>query len=427
MKDNTIKSNLDTTLSVNDALTEILKRGAQTLLAQAVELEIEEFLKDYSDLKDSLGHSQIVRNGYLPERNLQTGLGDILIRVPRTRDRRTQGIKFTSLLLPPYLKRTKNMQDVLPWLYLKGLSSGDFGEALSSLLGPQAKGLSTSSIVRLKEIWKKEFKDWQKRDLSQKRYAYFWADGIYLEARLEEKQCMLVIIGVDETGKKELVALQGGFRESELSWKEVLLDLKNRGLKEGPLLSIGDGALGFWKAIKQVYGETKKQRCWVHKTANILNKLPKKIHKQAKSILHEISGAETKKDAEKAFDKFLSVYDDKYPKASECLRKDRAALLTFYDFPAAHWHHIRTTNPIESVFATVRLRTDKTKGCMSLETGEAMMFKLILSAQKRWLKLRGPQHVADVLKGIKFRDGLRVHDKGDFSDIIEEEFVKCAA
>lgn len=426
MKDNTRRTISDANESVNDVLTEVLKKGAQTLLTQAVELEIEGFLKDYSSLKDGLGHQQIVRNGYLPERNLQTGLGNIPIRVPRTRDRSKQGIKFTSLLLPPYLKRTKSVAEVLPWLYLKGLSSGDFGEALSSLLGPKAQGISASSIGRLKEVWKKEFKDWKARELSQKKYIYFWVDGVYLEARLEEKQCMLVIIGADETGRKELVALQGGFRESELSWKELLLDLKNKGLKEGPRLSIGDGALGFWKAIGQVYGDTKKQRCWVHKTANILNKLPKKVHRNAKSILHEITQAETKKDAEQAFDKFIAVYEDKYPKASECLKKDRGVLLTFYDFPASHWHHIRTTNPIESVFATIRLRTDKTKGCMSLATGEAMLFKLILSAQERWLRLRGPHHIAEVIKGVNFKDGLAVQ-KVDSTKTLEEELTKCAA
>lgn len=427
MEKNTVVPLSNATVSVSDALTEVLKKGAQTLLKQAIEAEVSEFLEQYSDLRNVQGHHQVVRNGYLPERNLQTGLGDIPIQVPRTRDRSGQGIKFTSSLLPPYLKRTKSVEELLPWLYLKGLSSGDFQEALVSLLGPQATGLSASSIGRLKEKWVKDLKAWEKRDLCKKRYVYFWVDGIYLEARLEQKQCMLVIIGADETGKKELIALRGGFRESEVSWGELLLDLKTRGLEKGPELSVGDGALGFWKALTKVYSKSKKQRCWVHKTANVLNRLPQKLQPRAKSMIQDIWMAETKEDANKAFDKFVETYENKSPKAAECLTKDRASLLTFYDFPAAHWSHIRTTNPIESVFATVRLRTEKTKGCLSLETGEAMTFKLIESASKRWVRLRGPQHMAEVVRGINFQNGIALAIDNDPIKLKTQELQKCAA
>jgi putative transposase len=427
VKKNTPQEHLGSNVSINDALTEILKKGAQSLLKQAVEVEITEFLAQYAGLKDVQGHRQVVRNGYLPERDLQTGLGDISIQVPRTRDRSGQGIKFASALLPPYLKRTASVENLLPWLYLKGLSSGSFQEALTSLLGPHASGLSSSSICRMKETWEKELGVWQQRDLSQKRYLYFWVDGVYLEARLEQRQCMLVVIGADEGGQKELVALRGGFRESELSWTELLLDLKGRGLTKGPELSIGDGALGFWTALQKTYGTSKKQRCWVHKTANILSKLPQKNQPRAKKMLHEIWMAETTKDATTAFDKFIETHEDVYPKATDCLQKDREALLTFYDFPAAHWHHIRTTNPIESVFATVRLRTDKTKGCLSLETGEAMTFKLIESAQKRWLKLRKPHHMSQIIRGVNFKNGIAIVQDDDLKLNHHQDLQKCAA
>lgn len=392
--------------SFNDALLSVLRHGAQDLLSKAIEAEINSLLEQFSDLKDSNGTPQIVRNGYLPERFIQTGVGPVHIKVPRIRDRSGSGIKFTSGLIPPYLRRTKNIEELLPLLYLKGVSTGDFSEALTALVGPEAKGLSSSNICRLKEDWTKDYDNWLKRDLSKKRYVYFWVDGIYLKARMEDKQCILVIVGADEFGNKELVALEDGFRESEQSWKEVLLDLKNRGLAQGPQLSIGDGSLGFWNALHKVYGKTKHQRCWVHKTGNILNKLPKNLQERAKQHIHNIWMAETKKDAEKAFDFFLEAYQDKYPKAVECLDKDRDVLLTFYDFPAEHWHHIRTTNPIESTFATVRLRTGKTRGCLSRKTGLTMVFKLVQSAQKRWLKLRGHHRVADIIRGVNFKNGI---------------------
>lgn len=410
-----------------DALTALLREGAQKLLMQAVEAEVATFLEQYAHLHDENGHKMRVRNGSLPERTIQTGLGDIPIKVPRTRDRSGEGVTFSSTLLPPYLKRTKSLDELLPYLYLKGLSTGDFSEALAALLGPDAKGLSTTHVGRLKDQWKADLKAFQRRDLTNKRYVYFWVDGVYLNARLEESQCMLVIIGADRAGNKELVGLSGGFRESELSWKEVLLDLKSRGIEKGPELAIGDGSLGFWKALPQVYGKARNQRCWVHKQANVLNKLPKKIQPMAKKALREIwQASDTREDAEKAFDRFIATYEDKYPKATECLAKDRKVLLTFYDFPAAHWRSIRTTNPIESVFASVKQRTIKTKGCLSLESAEVMTFKLIESAQKRWNRLAKAEiHMAEIIEGVPFKNGVAQRTAKMDNDHVED--AKCAA
>lgn len=342
-----------------DVLTEVLRKGAQQMLKTAIEIEIQTFIEQHQDKVTENGLQQVVKNGYLPARTIQTGIGDIEVEVPRTRDRGGEGITFHSALLPPYLKRTRQMDELIPWLYLKGISSGNMHEALESLVGPAAKGLSATNVSRLKIQWEQDFEIFNTRNLSDKQYVYFWVDGIYLEARLEEKQCMLVIIGVTADGRKELVALSGGFRESEVSWKGVLLDLKNRGLAMGPKLAIGDGALGFWKALKQVYGETKTQRCWVHKTVNVLDKLPQKNQKKAKEKLHEIWMADTKENALKAFDIFIKTYEDKYPKATDCLMKDKEALLTFYDFPAQHWRHIRTSNAIESTFGCSTPETPK--------------------------------------------------------------------
>ena len=395
--------------SAADPLTEVLRQGAKRLLAQAIEAEVATLLACYVDERDDQGRQAVVRNGYLPEREVQTGIGSIPVQVPRLRDRSGQGIRFHSSILPPYMRRSRSVETLLPWLYLKGISTGDFSEALASLLGPDASGLSASTISRLKETWQDELKAWQSRDLNAKRYVYFWVDGLYFEARLEEaKQCMLVIMGADVTGKKELVGLWDGYRESEQSWKELLLDLKQRGLAQGPSLAIGDGALGFWKAMRQVYGETRRQRCWVHKTGNVLNYLPKGKQKQAKQHLHEIWMAASQKEAEQAFDYFVSAYGAKYPKAVECLSKDRDVLLSFYDFPAEHWVHIRTTNPVESTFATVRLRTAKTRGALSRETALTMVFKLCLSAEKRWRRLNGADQMKAVITGAKFQDGVRV-------------------
>jgi putative transposase len=394
-----------------DPLTEVLRQGAKRLLAQAIEAEVETLLACYADERDDQGRQAVVRNGYLPEREVQTGIGSIPVQVPRLRDRSGQGIRFHSSILPPYMRRSRSVEELLPWLYLKGVSTGNFSEALEALLGSDAPGLSASTISRLKETWQDELKAWQHRDLSTKRYVYFWVDGIYFEARLEEaKPCMLVIMGADVTGKKELVGLWDGYRESEQSWKELLLDLKQHGLQHGPSLAIGDGALGFWKAMRQVYGETRRQRCWVHKTGNILNYLPKGKQPQAKQHLHEIWMAASQKEAEQAFDHFVAVYGAKYPKAVECLSKDRDVLLTFYDFPAEHWVHIRTTNPVESTFATVRLRTAKTRGCLSRDTAFTMVFKLCLSAEKRWRRLNGAEQMTAIMTGMKFEDGVRVEE-----------------
>lgn len=407
MNKNTTNTTENQNLGFQDVLTEVLREGARQRLKTAIEIEINAFIEEHQSKVTESGLQQIVRNGYLPERTIQTGIGDIAVEVPRTRDRGGEGITFHSDLLPPYLKRTKQMNELIPWLYLKGISTGNMHEALESLVGPEAKGLSPTNVIRLKTQWGQDFEAFNKKDLSDKQYVYFWVDGIYLEARLEEKQCMLVIIGVTADGRKELVALSGGFRESEVSWKGVLWDLKNRGLAIGPKLAIGDGALGFWKALKQIYGKTKTQRCWVHKTVNVLDKLPQKNQKKAKEKLHEIWMADTKENALKAFDIFIKTYEDKYPKATNCLMKDKDALLTFYDFPAQHWRHIRTSNAIESTFATVRLRTNNTKGCMTLKIGEVMMFKLIQSAEKRWLRIVGSNHLADIIEGINFKDGVK--------------------
>lgn len=409
MTDNSVIALPNPEEGVKDVLTEVLRQGARRLLAEAIEAEVETFLSHYAQHRDGQGRRLVVRNGHLPERTIQTGIGDVNVKVPRVRDRSGQGIRFSSKILPPYLRRTKSIEELLPWLYLKGVSTGDFTEALQALLGPDAPGLSATTISRLKMSWQNDLIRWQKRDLSAKRYVYLWADGVYFQARLEEsRHCILVVMGADAQGRKELVGLWDGWRESEQSWKELLLDLRQRGLTSSPKLAIGDGALGFWKALTQVYPGVRRQRCWVHKTANVLNCLPKSVQPQAKSRLHEIWMAPDKRVAERAFDYFLEAYGAKYPKAVDCLAKDREALLTFYDFPADHWVHIRTTNPIESTFATVRLRTDKTRGCLSRQTALTMVFKLCLSAQGRWRRLNGSAYLAEVIEGVKFSDGVRV-------------------
>ena len=375
-------------------------------MARAIEEEAKIFLESYAERLSEQGQRQVVRNGHLPERKIQTGIGPISVKVPRLRDRSGSGIKYTSNLVPRYLRRTKNIEELLPVLYLKGISTGDFEEALTAIVGTEATGFSSTTISRLKQIWQDEYEAWRKKDLSKKRYVYFWADGVYLQARMEEKQCILVIIGADEFGKKEVIAVSDGFRECEQSWTEVLLGLKERGLAMGPKLAVGDGALGFWKALHKVYGETRQQRCWVHKTANILSKLPKTKQAKAKQHIHDIWLNETKEEANKSFDFFVKTYELKYQKATECLEKDRDTLLAFYDFPAEHWRHIRTTNPIESTFATVKLRTAKTRGCLSRKTGFTMVFKLLESAQKRWRKLADPNRVAEVIRGVDFINGI---------------------
>ena len=357
-----------------------------------------------------------MRNGYLPARTITTGVGEVEVQVPKVRDRTGSGIKFNSSLLPPYLKRARSVEEVLPWLYLKGVSTGDFAEALSALLGPEAKGLSAATISRLKAKWQEEHSAWQTRSMRHKRYVYVWADGIYFNIRDDERQCILVMIGVTDTGHKELLGREAGYRESALNWKTLMLRLGDQGLQHNPLLAIGDGALGFWKALPQVWPSTKTQRCWVHKTANVLNKLPKKLQPNAKSELWEIYRAATKTDANQAFYRFLKTYQAKYPEASECLAKDRGVLLAFYDFPAEHWKHIRSSNPIESTFSTVRLRTKKTRGALSKTTVTPLVFKLVQSAQKRWLRIRGFKLLGDVIDGVQFRDGIRQEEEKTIAD-----------
>jgi putative transposase len=395
-----------------DRLTDVLRDGARALLAQAVEAEVAGFLGEHADKRTDDGRQRLVRHGHLPERSIMTGIGAVEVCVPRVRDRLSgtdDRIRFSSAILPPYARRSKSLEVLIPILYLKGISTGDFAEALSALLGPNAGGLSASTIVRLKEVWADEHARWLKRDLSVKRYVYFWADGIYVQARLEdEAQCLLVIIGATPEGKKELVGLADGLRESAHSWRDLLLDLKRRGLSSGPQLAVGDGALGFWKALDEVWPTTRAQRCWVHKTANVLNKLPNSLHTKAKGALHNIWMAETRKDAEAALDVFIETYSRKYEKAAECVAKDRDALLAFYDFPAEHWKHLRTTNPIESAFATVRHRTTRSKGCLSNKTALAMIFKLAQAAEKSWRLLKGYSLLPKVILGVKFNDGIEI-------------------
>jgi len=398
-----------------DVLTDYLHQGACDMLTKAIEAEVQAYLARFEHCRDEKGLRLVVRNGTLPGRTIQTPIGNVPIEQPRVNDKRVdadgQRCKFTSKILPPYLRRTKRIEELIPWLYLKGISTGDFTEALRALLGPNASGLSASTVVRLKESWKQEWADWSKRSLADKQYVYLWADGVYFNIRLEDpnnrKQCILVLMGATSEGKKELIAITDGYRESEQSWKELLLEAKHRGLTTEPKCATGDGALGFWAALAKVYPTTRWQRCWVHKTFNVLNKMPKALHPKAKAMLHDIWMAETKADANKAFDLFVRVFQAKYPKAVECLAKDREVLLTFYDFPAEHWIHLRTTNPIESMFATVRLRTHKTKGCGSRTACLMMVFKLAQSAQSRWRVLNGSSLLSEVIQGVIFTDGIK--------------------
>jgi putative transposase len=398
-----------------DVLTDILRQGAQEMLATAIENEVAEYIERQAALRDDEGRRLVVRNGRLPARQIQTGLGLVEVQQPRVHDRRIdeqgQRRRFSSAILPPYLRRTKSLDELIPWLYLRGISTGDFTEALQALLGPQAKGLSATNIVRLKESWQQEWKSWSKQSLAEKVYAYLWADGIYFNIRLEEpdnnRQCILVLMGATAEGRKELIAITDGYRESADSWRELLLDVKLRGLRTSPKLATGDGALGFWAALRELYPQTQEQRCWVHKTANILDKMPKSLHEKAKAMLQEIWMAPNREKASEAFDLFVQTFEAKYPKAVECLVKDRGVLLTFYDFPAEHWIHLRTTNPIESTFATVRLRTVRTKGSGSRTACLTMVFKLAQCAEKHWRRLNGQELLPEVIRGVKFVDGAK--------------------
>lgn len=411
MHENTASTVALPSVGARDVLTQVLREGAQRMLAQAIEAEVTDWIDAHLRVTTEAGHRAVVRNGYLPKRSIATGVGPIEVCQPRVLDRRpdvTAQERFTSKILPPYLRKTKTIEELIPWMYLKGVSTGGFGEALASLLGVDAPGLSASTVTRLKQDWEQEQDAWSKRSLKDQEFAYLWVDGVHFNIRLEEdRQCILVVMGATKDGKKELIAVADGYRESEQSWKELLLDLKARGLAIDPKLAIGDGALGFWKAVKQVFPTTREQRCWVHKTANVLDKLPKRLQPTAKEKIHEIWMADTRANANQAFDAFVAAYEAKYPKAAECLSKDRDELLAFYDFPAEHWMHLRTTNPIESTFATVRLRHRRTKGNGTRQACLAMVYKLMQSAAKRWRTLNGSKHLPDVINGIEFKDGIK--------------------
>ena len=395
-----------------DPLTEVIQAGAQALLRTAIQAEVSGFISEYTHLLDEEGRQRLVRHGFLPAREMMTGIGKVSVQVPRVRDRGSNSdgskIKFASKIMPPYLRKAKSVEELLPWLYLKGISTGDFGEALAALLGPDAEGLSSSTITQLKATWWEEYEAWRKRDLKGKRYVYIWADGVYFTPRLDgDRQCMLVIIGADEYGDKHVLGIMDGFRENADSWRDLLKGLKKRGLAVPPELAIGDGALGFWAALRDVFPETREQRCWVHKMVNVTGAMPKSLHEKAKSDLQDIWMAETKKEANAAFDLFVETYGVKYERAVKKLTKDRDQLLAFYDFPAEHWKHIRTTNPIESIFSTVRNRTRKTRGCLNRKTALAMVFQLMMSAQKKWRKISGSNRLPEVMQGVEFKDGIK--------------------
>ena len=387
-------------------LDQIIQAGARYMLQHAIENEVAEYINTHVGLVDENGHRLVVRNGHMAERTVVTGAGPIPINRPRVNDKR-EGKIFTSRILPPYMRRAPSIDALIPALYLRGVSTGDFTEALEAILGPQASGLSATNIVRLKQVWQQDYERWRKRDLSQKHYVYIWVDGIYFNVRLEDERiCILVIIGATRNGEKELVGVQAGYRESKLSWLDLLRELKARGLKEMPAQATGDGALGFWAALEEEFPMTRQQRCWVHKTANILDKMPKRVQPRAKQRIHEIYLAETKEEALKAYNEFLQLYGAKYPKACNCLQKDKDVLFTFYDFPAEHWVHLRTTNPIESTFATVRHRTRRTKGCGSRSATLMMVYKLTNEAEKHWRRLNGFKLILKVIEGVEFVDGI---------------------
>jgi putative transposase len=401
--------------AVDDPLTAIVRDGARRLLAQAVEAEAEAFLASMRGARLPDGRDRLVRHGYGPERMIQTGIGPVAVRRAKLRDRNGgeggERVRFTSAILPRWSRRTRSLDALLPILYLRGVSAGDFQEALAALLGKDAPNLSASVIARLKAEWEAEYVRWQRRDLSARRYVYIWVDGVYLQARMEpQAECMLVVIGATPEGKKELLGFQVGVRESAQSWRELLVELKARGLAIAPELATGDGALGFWKALEEVFPTTRHQRCTVHKTANVLDKLPTSVQPSAKRDLRQIWTAPDRKAASAAMALFAEKYGTKYERAVTCLLKDRDALLTFYDFPAEHWDHLRTANPIESVFATVRHRTVRTRGALSQDTARLMVFKLIMDAAKTWRRLKGENQLPKVVAGVTFRNGIEVTD-----------------
>jgi len=407
--------------TINDPLTDLLRSGARALIQQAIEAELQAFLGDYAKVTDLRGRQTVVRNGYLPEREIVTGVGSVAVKVPKVRDRSGGGIKFNSSLVPPYVRKAKRVEAALPWLYLRGISTGDMQEALSVLLGDEAKGLSPAVVSRLKAQWADDYQAWNRRDLSQERYVYVWADGIYSTLRGEDDRlCLLVLIGVNEQGDKRLLALSDGYRESKASWLSVVQDLQARGLQDAPKLAIGDGALGFWAAINEAWPTTHHQRCWVHKTANVLAQLPDSLQGKAKAGLKAIWMADTQATAEKALDAFQRDFEAKYPKAVNLLEKDRDTLLAFYNFPAEHWVHIRTTNPIESSFATIRHRTTRTKNCVSRNTLLGLVFQLALTAEKSWRRIRGFKQLPEVVNGVRFQDGVAVIRESEITGEIQQ-------
>lgn len=394
-----------------DPLTELIRQGAKNLICHAVEAELMEQMELYTGRKTAQGTAAVVRNGYLPERTIETGIGPIKVKIPKIRSKDGEPVSFQSALVPPYVRKAKSLEAALPWLYLKGISSGEMENALKVLVGANAAGLSASTVSRLKKIWGDEYSEWCSRNIGHERWVYIWADGIYSGLRGDEgKLCALVIIGVNDRGEKHFLAIEDGVRESTQSWREVLIKLKNRGLQM-PQLAVGDGALGFWSALEEIFPKTRQQRCWMHKTANVLNYLPRTLRFKAKQDLHNIWQAETRDAGNKAFDQFIVLYQAKYPKAVKCLMKDRKELLTFYDFPAEHWASIRTSNPIESSFGTIRHRTRLAKGCLSRDSMLHMIFKLGQCAEKSWIRLRGFNFLGKVIRGVKFKDGIEV--KGD--------------
>jgi putative transposase len=406
---------------VVDALTELLREGARELVRGAVAEELQVFLHEQASRRDARGRLAVVRNGYQPEREILTGIGPVGVRVPKVRNRAAAGAVFHSKLAPPYVRRAHRLDAALPWLYLKGVSTGDMREALEVLVGEEAVGVSAAVVSRLKARWADEYAAWSRGSLGKERWVYLWADGIYSGLRAEDTRlCLLVVIGVNERGEKRFLAIEDGVRESSESWRAVLRGLKERGVKLPPRLAVGDGALGFWKALGEVFPATRPQRCWMHKTGNVLNYLAKSLQPKAKAMLHEIWMADTRAAAERAFDRFLATFQAKYPKATECLAKDRAELLAFYDFPAEHWIHLRTTNPIESTFATVRHRTDRTKGCLSRATLLGLVYKLAMSAEDHWRRLRGFRRLGEVIQGVKFTDGVRTDQRSRMKNEIQQ-------
>ncbi|OAI21786.1 IS256 family transposase [Methylomonas koyamae] len=391
-----------------DPLTDLIRQGARKLIEQAIEAELAIYLEAFSERKLNNGRAAVVRNGYQPEREIQTGIGPVSVKVPKVRAKDGQSATFRSALVPPYVRKTRSLSAALPWLYLKGISTGEMEAALEVLVGSEAKGLSASTVARLKRDWAAEYTDWRATRLDRDQWVYVWADGIYSGLRAEDaKLCALVIIGVNERGEKRFLAIEDGVRESTQSWREVLQGLKARGMN-APKLAIGDGAMGFWSALDEVYSDTRQQRCWVHKMNNVLNRVPQSVQPKMKQSLYDIWQADTQQHAERAFDQFATLFDAKYPKAVECLYRDRHELLAFYDFPAQHWQSIRTTNPIESTFATIRHRTTRAKGCLSRDGMLHMLFKLGQTAEKTWRRQRGFDYLAKVITGVPFKDGIEL-------------------